>query len=109
MPIHYDTIEDEQNKKSHILNLVTSEFDFVFVCFCFVLFFCYVFCLFCFILFVCLFVCFLFCFYMTMHNWASTTKTKTYNLEAADEVASRKQLNSLMNLALDLNGWQRIP
>ena len=40
---------------------------------------------------------------MTWHNWPLTAETKKKNhLEAADEVAPRKRLTSLLKLALDL-------
>ena len=39
---------------------------------------------------------------MTWHNWALTAETKKNHLEAADELAPRKRLTSLLKLALDL-------
>ena len=48
------------------------------------------------------FVCFLFLFFTTWHNWALTAETKKNYFEAADEVAPRKRLTSLLKVALDL-------
>ena len=42
-----------------------------------------------------------FFFLTTWHNWALQQRRK-YHLEAADEVAPRKRLTSLLKLALDL-------
>ena len=66
MPIHYDSIEDVQIKKSSSFILILSwncALFSLFVCFCLVLFVLFCFVLFCFVLFLFLFLFLFFCFH----------------------------------------------